>query len=145
MATKQADKDRAAADFLGKVKSGAAVFPEDADRVAAALGITDAVNDAASTPDKVVEWVDASARHGQVRLEVPEHLAAGEAAAREVLDNEVATFPAQPVATGSNDPATNPAATGQEPNSGDGTGVGFSGQVIDPEEYRDEKGSKTTK
>lgn len=143
MATK-ADQNAAVAQFLGRVKSGAAVFPEDADRLAAHLGIQDEVADSAATPDKVFEWVDASTRTDKVRLEVPEHLASGEAAAREVLDNDNTVIEgSHPGGTGSNDPAVNPGATGGMPFEGDVQGVGFSGQVVDAGEYRDDEGSSS--
>lgn len=145
MATK-ADQNAAVAQFLGRVKSGAAVFPEDADRVAAALGIEAEVADAANSPDKVFEWVDASTRTDKVRLDVPEHLASGEVEAAKVLESNTTVEGAAPSGTGSNDPAVNVAATGGEPFSGDVQGVGFSGQVIDAHEYKDDdKGSKSKK
>lgn len=144
MATKS-DTNAAVAQFLGRVKSGATIYPEDADRVAATLGIEDEVADAAASPDKVFEWVDASTRQDRVRLEVPEHLTIGESEARKVLDNDVTVAKvAPPQGTGSNDPAVNAAATGQEPFEND-QGIGYSGQVIDAGEYREDAKSSKSK
>lgn len=141
MATK-VDQNAVVAQFLGRIKAGGAIFPEDADRIAAQLGLQDEVAASAGS-DKVFEWVDSSTRTDKIRLEVPEHLASGETAAAEV-DTTVVTG-THPGGTGSNDPAVNPGATGGEPFSGDVQGVGFSGQVVDPGSYKPEDKAEETK
>ena len=137
--TKKDDQNEALVELFARMKAGVTINPEDADRFAAAVGVdADEVASRALVLDPVFEWEDAQTRQSKIRTIVTENQVAAENEANKVLAEGTTVVPSPSSHTGSNDPEVNVAASGKEPFS-DTTGVGHSGQVIDPESYKDDK------
>lgn len=123
------------ARFLGDIQAGRTTAPEQVAQVAKAAGIDQSeVDRFATIPQPVVEWETATTEQHREPVMVPEHLIRAEEQATEDLQNVQVSDLEPPSGSGSNDPASNILATGQEPFE-NRTAIGHSGQVIDAGSY----------